>query len=83
MSLPCVVTDIRGCREEVVGGETGRLVPVKDANALASALRELVGDPALRRRMGQAGRERAHALFDESKVLERQLEILCGQGPDR
>ncbi len=74
--LPVVATDIRGCREEVVDGETGRLVPVKNAAALAAALQELVHDPAVRRRMGKAGRARAHALFDETKILDRQLEIL-------
>lgn len=74
--LPVVATDIRGCREEVVHGDTGRLVPVKNVAALAAALRELVRDPELRRGMGRAGLARAHALFDESKVLDRQIEIL-------
>ncbi len=78
--LPVVATDIRGCREEVVDGETGRLVPVKDVNALAAALQELVRDPARRHRMGRAGLARAHALFDESKVLDRQLAVLFGPG---
>lgn len=78
--LPVVATNIRGCREEVIDGETGRLVPVKDVAALAAALQELVLDPDLRRKMGRAGLARAHAHFDESKVLDRQLEVLLGQG---
>ena len=81
--LPVVTTDIRGCREEVIDGETGRLVPVKNASALAAALQELVRDPELRRKMGRAGLARAHALFDESKILDRQLEVLFGQGAEK
>jgi len=72
-ALPVVATDIRGSREEVVDGETGLLVPVNDPAALALALDRLARDPALRRRMGAAGRARALALYDERRVIERQL----------
>ena len=54
--LPVVATSIRGCREEVVDGQTGLLVPPRDAKALAAALDRLLGDPALREQMGRAGR---------------------------
>jgi glycosyltransferase involved in cell wall biosynthesis len=74
--LPVVATDIRGSREEVVPEETGLLVPVDDAAALARALNRLVADPALRARWGAAGRTRALALYDESKVVARQLALL-------
>jgi glycosyltransferase involved in cell wall biosynthesis len=73
MALPVVATDIRGSREEVVEGETGLLVPVRDASALAAALQTLVDDPEARTRMGRAGRARALALFDESRVVARQI----------
>jgi len=73
MALPVVATDIRGSREEVVDGETGLLVPVRDEVALADALLKLTDDPAARRRMGEAGRARALALFDESKIVARQI----------
>ena len=72
-ALPVVATDIRGSREEVVDGATGILVPVKDVTALASALQTLVDNPDARTRMGRAGRERALALFDESRVVARQI----------
>jgi glycosyltransferase involved in cell wall biosynthesis len=75
-ALPVVATDIRGSREEVVDGETGLLVPVRDSRALAAALDRLVRDPGLRRRMGAAARARSLALYDESKVIARQLSIL-------
>ncbi len=74
--LPVVATDIRGAREEVVPGETGALVPVGNAMALAAALRRLAADPALRARQGAAGRARALELYDEGKVIARQLAIL-------
>ncbi len=70
--LPVVATDIRGCREEVVDGETGFLVPVRDPAALAEKIGRLVGDEALRRAMGRAGRERAESVFDERRVIELQ-----------
>jgi glycosyltransferase involved in cell wall biosynthesis len=74
--LPVVATDIRGSREEVVDGETGLLVPVNQTDALASALSALAADPARRARMGVAGRDRALCLYDETRVIARQLEIL-------
>jgi len=72
--LPVVATDIRGCREEVVDGETGLLVPPRDAAALAEALIRLLTDRALARRMGAAGRQRAVNLYDERLVIDRQLQ---------
>lgn len=74
--LPVVATDIRGSREEVVDGETGLLVPVRDPAALAEALQRLAGDAELRARMGAAGLARARALYDERLVLDRQIDHL-------
>ena len=71
--LPVVATAIRGSREEVTDGETGFLVPVRDAEGLAEALGHLDRDADLRRRMGEAGRVRALDLYDEAKVIARQL----------
>ncbi|MFQ5939343.1 MAG: glycosyltransferase family 4 protein [Alphaproteobacteria bacterium] len=80
--LPVVATDIRGSREEVVPDETGLMVPVRDPDALAEALSRLVEDAALRRRLGRAGRARALELYDEAKVVARQLDLL-GLAPAR
>jgi glycosyltransferase involved in cell wall biosynthesis len=77
-ALPVVGTRIRGTREEVVEGETGTLVPVNDAAALAAALNRLVRDAALRRRWGEAGRARALALYREEDVIARQMKVLTG-----
>lgn len=56
VGLACVASDVCGPREQIVPGVTGLLVPPRDAGALATALRRLVDDPALRRRMGRKAR---------------------------
>lgn len=74
--LPVVATNIRGSREEVVPQATGLLVPVNDVAELAAALNRLVDDAAMRARFGAAGRARALDLYDERKVIARQIEWL-------
>jgi glycosyltransferase involved in cell wall biosynthesis len=73
MGVPCVVTDIRGCRETVDPGVNGLLFPVGDSAALADAILELLGDPERLRDMGAAGRLMAEERFDERKVFARVL----------
>lgn len=68
MGLPVVATDATGCADAVVDGETGTLVPVRDAAALARALDRYLGDPALRRAHGDAGRARVLARFTRERV---------------
>ncbi|GAJ27657.1 glycosyltransferase family 4 protein [Acidomonas methanolica] len=74
--LPIVTTDIRGPREQVEDGRQGILVPPGLAAPLSRALNRLVGDPALRRRMGEAARERALALYDETRVIARTVALI-------
>lgn len=74
--LPVVGSDIPGPREQVVPGETGLLVPPRAAAPLAEALEQLAADPALRARMGAAGRARALDRFDEAKILARTVALL-------
>lgn len=54
---PMVATDVPGCREIVVPGQTGILVPVDDAKKLAEAIETLALSPELRGRYGAAARE--------------------------
>lgn len=74
--LPVVATDIRGPREQVLDGVTGFLVPPMRDAPLADVLARLAVDPALRARMGAAGRVRALERFDEAKVVGRTLDLL-------
>jgi glycosyltransferase involved in cell wall biosynthesis len=74
--LPVVATDIRGPREQVLPGETGLLVPPRAVEPLARAIATLAADPALRARMGEAGRRYALAHFDEAKVVANTLDLM-------
>jgi glycosyltransferase involved in cell wall biosynthesis len=69
--LPVIVSDERGCRATVIAGESGLLVPVRDPDALAEAMRRLIGDAALRERMGARGRALAEERFDQQAVFAR------------
>ncbi|MDX1519687.1 MAG: glycosyltransferase family 4 protein [Gammaproteobacteria bacterium] len=53
---PVITTDVPGCRDAIVPGETGKLVPAKDPGALAAAMIELINDKQQRERLGRAGR---------------------------
>ncbi len=57
--LPIVATDIPGHRSVIGDEQNAVLVPPKDESALAEALRTLIEDPALRKRLGEAAREKA------------------------
>jgi glycosyltransferase involved in cell wall biosynthesis len=70
---PLVATDVPGCREAVVDGLTGLLVPPRDGQALAAALQRLIEDPQLRQSMGAAGRALAEREFADSIICARTL----------
>ncbi len=70
-----VTTDTPGCRAVVTDGETGFLVPPRDATALAAALRRLIEDPPMRMRFGAASRRRAETEFHETRAIAATLEV--------
>ncbi len=74
-ALPVVASSVGGIPELVVDGETGLLVPPRDARALADALQRLLADPGLRARMGRASRARAEARFDLQPFREAHLAL--------
>jgi glycosyltransferase involved in cell wall biosynthesis len=74
-SRPVVATDVRGCREEVVDGETGWIVPPADPSALADAIGKLLAEPERARAMGRAGRRRAEKEYDQARVISEQLSV--------
>ena len=64
MEVPCVSTCIAGIPELIRDGLDGLLVPASSADALASAIRRLIEDLPLRRRLGAAGRKRVCELYN-------------------
>ncbi|WP_333843179.1 glycosyltransferase family 4 protein, partial [Pelomicrobium sp.] len=72
---PVIATDAPGCRDCVRDGDNGLLVPIRDAGALAGAIARLLDDPALRRRMGERGRERAVEEFSQERVIAATLAV--------
>ena len=74
--LPCIGTNTGAVPEMICDGESGYLVPVDDAATLADRLIALLRDPALGARMGNAGRQRARAVFTWPASVGRMLDIM-------
>ena len=70
---PLIATDTPGCRDVVVDGETGLLVPPHDPRALAGAILQLAENASLRARLGKAARERIEKQFAVNLIVERTL----------
>ena len=70
-----VTTDTTGCREAVIAGRTGDLVPVRDSRALAQALLTLIRDAARRQQYGVNGRTLAAERFSVTFVVQETLII--------
>ena len=76
MGKPVVATNIRGCREEVVHGETGILISPHAPEELSDTILHLSENPEQCRLMGEKGRARAIAYHDESQILSYQIQIV-------
>lgn len=74
--LPVVAGDSGGVRSAVRDGETGIVVPPTDAAAAASAIRLLLRDPALRARMGEAGRAAVENHYNWDRVAAETREFV-------
>jgi glycosyltransferase involved in cell wall biosynthesis len=72
---PVVGTTAGGIPESVVDGETGLLVPPRDHQRMAEVIVTLLKDPALRTRMGEAGRARAQARFSAERMVQNTLRV--------
>jgi glycosyltransferase involved in cell wall biosynthesis len=82
--VPAIVTNSGGSPELVVDGECGIVVPVHDSQAIADAIERLYRDPALRRRMGEAARERIGTHFRIEDTVRKTValyEELVGDRP--
>lgn len=67
---PIITTDTPGCRETVVPGVNGFLVPIRDVGALVAAMEHFVADPSLIERMGRESRRIAEERFDARRNSE-------------
>ena len=79
--VPVVATAVGGLVDTVVDGVTGIHVPPRSPQHLAAALRSLLEDPVLRRRLGTAGARRARQRYGWNRVARSTLgvygELLC------
>ena len=75
MAKPIITTDTVGCREVVVDGENGYLIPIKDSQALTQKITYLATHPQVRNIMGENGRIRAIKAFDIKRVVEQYMKL--------
>lgn len=68
MGRAIITTDAPGCRETVVDGDNGFLVPVKAVDELAAAMLRFIDEPELAMRMGERSRQIAEAKYDVHRV---------------
>lgn len=82
MGRAVITSDAPGCRETVENGENGILVPVRNADSLASAMEEFVLFPELVERMGKKSRILAQIKYDVhmvNRVMLQEMELLPGK----
>lgn len=72
---PVISYDVGGAREVVIPGETGYLVPQDSDDSLIQAILELAGDPALRERLGSAGRARCQDRFRHQTMTTQIAQV--------
>lgn len=78
MGKAIITTDTPGCRETVVDGANGILVPARDRPALEAAMETFLRDPELARKMGGASRQLAEERFDQSTVNKVFIDVIDG-----
>jgi glycosyltransferase involved in cell wall biosynthesis len=76
MATPIVSTRVGGPAETMIDGETGYLVPPRDAAAIAERVIALLRDAGLRARMGAAGRSRVEAHFSAARYAEAMSAVI-------
>lgn len=76
IARPVVTTDAPGCRDTVIEGVNGYMVPVRDAPALASAMKRFLDRPDLIAPMGEASRKLAEERFDVRRINAHMLRAM-------
>jgi glycosyltransferase involved in cell wall biosynthesis len=79
MARPVITTDVPGCRETVLDGVTGYLVPPRDAKALAAAMLRFIENPELVVTMGRASRMLAEERFDARRADALVADTILGR----
>lgn len=72
---PIVAADVPGCREIVLSGKNGWLVPPQNRGILADKIEELINNPGLRKKMGEYSRQLATQYFTEKIVIEKTMQL--------
>lgn len=80
MEIPAIVSNATGCVDSVSDGETGIVVPVDDASALATAIQDLLLDSPRRRQMGRAARRRVLDDFQPEEIWKLHSREWAGVG---
>lgn len=75
MKTPVVGTNVGGVPEEVINGETGFIVPVKNPHATAEAVINLLRNPKKINLMGQKAKERVDEIFSLERCVERHKKV--------
>jgi glycosyltransferase involved in cell wall biosynthesis len=70
-----ITTDVPGCRDAIVNGKTGILIPPRNSAALSQAIRDLLREPDRYIEMGATGRRFAQETFSIQNVVEKHLTI--------
>ena len=75
MGRPIITTDVPGCKECVINGYNGLIVPAKTIKPLADAMLKLFNDKEARGRMGKNSRKLAEKEFSIENVIEKTFSI--------
>ncbi|MBN2304477.1 MAG: glycosyltransferase [Anaerolineae bacterium] len=75
LGVPVISTQISAIPEVVIDGDTGWLVPPRDADSITAALREVLADPETRQIRGANGRRRLETHFTVDQMVDRTLSV--------
>lgn len=77
--LAVIATDCSGLGEQVVDGETGRLVPLRNGNVMAEAMRQLISNPAAATGIGAAGRLHFSKIANLKQQAKQLIQVLTAR----
>ena len=75
LGRPVIASGVGGVLSVIEDGRTGLIVPPSDSRSLAERMIELLTNPDLARRLGEAGRQRIHDQFNEQRMLNDVIQL--------